>query len=1516
MSTLKCSNCGGNLQFINNEYGYICDSCGCHKDVGSVSNDDADIINLANSKRIDDYKFEDALNLCRQLLAKDPKNQEANWCALLAEYQIIYLQNDEQKYVPTFLNPEAVQPMSKSQYYLSLNAKYRQEADAIEDMRQHVLEESKTITDYDVFISYKQHDKSNMETDESAWADELYKKLSKQYKGAKLRVFLDKVSLDESNAGWEPHIYAALRSAKVLVLLGSSLDNINSTWVKNEWKRFITYKKPIIVIGQKSNVDPTKLPDNALRAGQMINEEDGSWLKKAQKRVWDAVNKNKDISYLLYEAESLIRKKKFRKAKISYETVKSIDPKNAQAYWGLLKCRLKAFDDYDIVRSNKQLDKIEEFNNAIKYAVGADKERFEKVQRAQLDANKKRNIDQAEYPRENRNAWLKWSKSRRALKKIAIVLVACMLGAFGVYSYFGITQPIAYTVNGNEAILSGTSIYFNLVVDDLVVDKYKDYYVVKIEDGVLKNSDIKSATLGEHVAEIGIGAFENSRKLSTVTITSDYVTIGDNAFKNCVNLTNVVFGQNENKVSGKARAISVNSIGNSAFEGCSSLESLTVSHCSYIGKNAFSGCGKLKTLVLDLSDNATVETEAFENIGSEVTVKLPTVAESIYTKLSAQYSNIQFDTYTRDKIEECLYFIAKLSNNTDTSETPIIKAENLYNALSSTEKASITNYGVLQNARAAFNATAAIDGIGAITLDSESKILAAERAYDSLTTEQKNFVSNYAALQTARAIYNAMVLIEEIGVVTVDSEAKIITAEQAYAGLTYEQRDLVANYTKLASARAEVDTLISNNVINMINNIGIVTTESEGAISRAEEAYLNLTENQKNKIINRDVLTDARTVYNVINAIKSIGTVTASSGSAIQAAEALYSALTSAQKLKVINFSDLTDARVVYDVVNIIAAIGSVNTESQSDIANAEAAYAGLTENQKHKVSNYNNLTNAKVAYDTVLLIDAIGNVTLNSGTKIDNANDSYSALTSTQKSKVGNYSVLRDANSVYGCLTAIDGLGAISLNSLSAITNAENKYAALSSTLKSKITNYGTLTEARAIYDVMGVINQMGSLKCGRGSDYSYKTFTTSNMVAELNNSATRNSIDSITFSGLVSMPADRLSKLSSAFRNLETVRYDVTGGTSLSSFEFTPSNLTYRVIGSTSTYNISFTALSGDRLSIFFDNFVFSSNRIALDLTKVGTTKITFSGSCGMTSGSGCAAIDAKNLDIYLSITNTTIKAGNGESDSIGGIGIKATQLNIRVGDILGGSSLTIIGGNGGNSSSTGSKGVDAPPVTRHTVGNTGGVGGNGGNGVDGAAAVSANSVYVDSMDSDTIKFIGGNGGNGANGGNGGNGSQACETNINSGHTGDSLRGGEGGTGGKGGNGGNGGVAVIVSGSFTIASGKCVVTGGSGGTGGRGGDGGTGGKGGNNTIWFTGGGRGGNGGTGGKGGNGGSGGNVCNTTINAWNPSQLTQTNGSIGKKGSGGSGGIGGAGGNGTSNTGKQGDSGSPGASGTGA
>ena len=173
--------------------------------------------------------------------------------------------------------------------------------------------------------------------------------------------------------------------------------------------------------------------------------------------------------------------------------------------------------------------------------------------------------------------------------------------------------------------------------------------------------------------------------------------------------------------------------------------------------------------------------------------------------------------------------------------------------------------------------------------------------------------------------------------------------------------------------------------------------------------------------------------------IDAIGEVTLDSGDAIDAARTAYDKLPEAKKVLVDNYEKLTAAEEAYTALvdaaaakavdDLIDAIGEVTLESGDAIKAARAAYDALTDTQKELVKNYEKLTAAEEAYTALVdaaaakavddLIDAIGEVTLESGDAIKTARSAYDALTDTQKELVKNYEKLLAAEELYEELTA-----------------------------------------------------------------------------------------------------------------------------------------------------------------------------------------------------------------------------------------------------------------------------------------------------------------------------------------------------------------------------------------------------------------------------------------------------------------------------------------------------------------
>lgn len=166
--------------------------------------------------------------------------------------------------------------------------------------------------------------------------------------------------------------------------------------------------------------------------------------------------------------------------------------------------------------------------------------------------------------------------------------------------------------------------------------------------------------------------------------------------------------------------------------------------------------------------------------------------------------------------------------------------------------------------------------------------------------------------------------------------------------------------------------------------------------------------------------------------IDKIGEVTLDSETAIKIAEEAYDALSDEEKGQIKKSAEtLAECREAYNqllidaklgkVIDLIDAIGDVTLESEKAITSAEEAYDALSDDEKKLIKDSGEKLEAnRAAYDTMVTeqhvsavidsIDAIGDVTLDAEAAIEEARAQYSGLTSSEQALVTNYNVLESA--------------------------------------------------------------------------------------------------------------------------------------------------------------------------------------------------------------------------------------------------------------------------------------------------------------------------------------------------------------------------------------------------------------------------------------------------------------------------------------------------------------------------
>lgn len=220
-----------------------CDSCGT---VFELDDNRTQFVNQYS--QADDAwgrkDFDEAIKVYQQIVDEDYSQSEAHWGVALCRYGIAY-ELDPVKLVemPTCnrINRDSI--LNDKNYLAAIKyagdtakqvyIKRAQEIDRISKEFLKIVDKEKP---YDVFISYKRNDAEGRRTIDSQIAKRLYLFLTQQ----NINVFFAEETLrDIGGERYEPYIFAALNSAKVMILLGSSKENINATWVKNEWRRFL-----------------------------------------------------------------------------------------------------------------------------------------------------------------------------------------------------------------------------------------------------------------------------------------------------------------------------------------------------------------------------------------------------------------------------------------------------------------------------------------------------------------------------------------------------------------------------------------------------------------------------------------------------------------------------------------------------------------------------------------------------------------------------------------------------------------------------------------------------------------------------------------------------------------------------------------------------------------------------------------------------------------------------------------------------------------------------------------------------------------------------------------------------------------------------------------------------------------------------------------------------------------------------------------------------------------------------
>jgi hypothetical protein len=619
--------CGGNLDVSPEMTVGTCSYCGTTMTLPKLSGEKrANLYNRANACR-QDNDYDRAMGIYESILAEDLTDAEAYWSLVLCKYGIEYVEDPKtRKRIPTCNRVRTASVFDDHDYrqaivYASGEAKalYEEEAATIETVRKNILDISNSEEPFDVFICYKETDERGRRTPDSVIAQELYGELTE--KG--YNVFFSRITLeDKTGTAYEPYIFAALNSAKVMAVIGTRREYFDSVWVKNEWSRYLA----LIKGGAKKTLAPVY---QNMTVGDLPEE-----LRHLQAQDMGELGFMQD---LVRGIEKMIPKKK--------ETA----PVASSIFWDGTQGVVWQGTELTIDKTSKTVLGIAGAPGS-HIVITPDIEAIEpkafmnigEITSVIFEQGKLQSIPEYAFA---------------GCKNLKLLILSDNITSVGNNAFEdcgieAISLPSRLISIGDRAFAGCgalDSVYFHESLKSLGNEAFAGCNTLK--QAAFTNLN----TIGER-------AFADCPKLSGIIFVNDRMTgISRSAFAGCVSLDDIVFLERLKTIEEDAFAGCVNikklefgdglrTVKTNAFAGCTKLRSVSFpEHFSRVEEGAFTGCTALESIII--SGKATVAPGAFEGCTKIKAIKIEGKKLKSLLWLASFYENKTVKVTFSDNVE-------------------------------------------------------------------------------------------------------------------------------------------------------------------------------------------------------------------------------------------------------------------------------------------------------------------------------------------------------------------------------------------------------------------------------------------------------------------------------------------------------------------------------------------------------------------------------------------------------------------------------------------------------------------------------------------------------------------------------------------------------------------------------------------------------------------------------------------------------------------------------------------------
>lgn len=664
MAVLKCKMCGGTLEITEGMTVCECEYCGTQQTITTAKDENLQaLFNRANILRMKS-EFDKAEQLYEKLVQSSPDDAEAHWGLILCKYGIEYVEDPATfKRVPTCHRTSFDSIIADEDYKEALRCAdviqrgiYEAEAKEIDRLQKEILALSAKEDPYDVFICYKESDNGSR-TPDSVIANDIYHQLTNEG----FKVFYAAITLeDKLGSAYEPCIFAALNSAKVMLAIGTRPEYFNAVWVKNEWSRYLKMMKKDrskLLIPCYKDMDAYELPEEFahLQAQDMskigfINDivrgikkvivKDEPKTAGTQTAVNESVPAgNPTANSLVKRAFIFLEDGEWQSADEYCEKALDIDPENAQAYLGKLMVELKVNKREELKNCTQSFDNSGNYQKVMRYGDNNLKKELsgitEKInilqKNTEIESCYSRAITSfAHHPfdinilkstREDLISILGYKNTSELLEKIDKKIKKIEERDKNVTPI----ENFTYTVDNGGIIITNYIGNSKTVVMPMIIENMPVY---QIGSNSFFHKDINAVDIPDTVSVISTSAFEGCYNLRQVTLSRNIQIIKAKAFY-FTDMTEIDIPQK------------VEIIEDNAFAGCNNLKKLIIPEkTKKLGDYAFSYCETLNSVTI-LGKIKTIPIGAFFRCKSLSEVALPDTLSKIDYSAFSECVNLQ-----------------------------------------------------------------------------------------------------------------------------------------------------------------------------------------------------------------------------------------------------------------------------------------------------------------------------------------------------------------------------------------------------------------------------------------------------------------------------------------------------------------------------------------------------------------------------------------------------------------------------------------------------------------------------------------------------------------------------------------------------------------------------------------------------------------------------------------------------------------------------------------------------------